>query len=122
MASYSRRIERSRSWYLEPFITWENAFNVRQGNPDLKPEYIDALEIGYMKGLGEHALSFEGYYRKTNNKVERIRSVYEENVMLSKPENVGQDYAMGAEIFLNLSIFKWWKADISGNFYQYRLS
>ncbi len=73
MASYSRRIERPRSWYLEPFITWEDAFNVRQGNPDLKPEYIDALEAAYLVGFGEHSLSFEGYYRITNNKVERIQ-------------------------------------------------
>ncbi len=121
MASYSRRIERPRSWYLEPFITWEDAFNVRQGNPDLKPEYIDAMEIGYMKGLGEHSLTFEGYYRITSNKVERIRSVYQENVMLERPENVGKDYALGGEMVLNLSLFKWWKADLSGNFYQYRL-
>jgi len=121
MASYSRRIERPRSWWLEPFITYEDAFNVRQGNPDLKPEYIDAMEIGYMKGLGEHSLTFEGYYRITSNKVERIRSVYEGNVMLERPENVGKDYALGGEMVLNLNLFKFWKVDLSGNFYQYRL-
>jgi outer membrane receptor protein involved in Fe transport len=121
MASYSRRIERPRGWWLEPFITYEDAFNVRQGNPDLQPEYIDAMEIGYMKGLGEHSLTFEGYYRITSNKVERIRSVFDENVMLQRPENVGKDYALGGELVLNLSLFKWWKADLSGNFYQYRL-
>ncbi len=121
MASYSRRIERPRSWYLEPFITWEDAFNVRQGNPDLKPEYIDAMEAAYLVGFGEHSLSIEGYYRITSNKVERIQSVYAENVMLSRPENVGQDFALGGEMALGLSLFKWWKMDLSGNFYQYRL-
>ncbi len=121
MASYSRRIERPRSWWLEPFLTWEDAFNVRQGNPDLKPEYIDAMELAYMKGLGEHSLSFEGYYRITHNKVERIESAYQENVLLSKPANVGQDYALGGEMVLNLALLKWWKMDLSGNFYNYRL-
>ena len=121
MASYSRRIERPRSYYLEPFITWSDAFNVRQGNPGLKPEYIDAMEIGYLKGFGNHSLSFEGYYRISKNKVERIRSVYQDNVMLSRPENVGQDYALGGETVLSLNFFKWWKIDLSGNFYNYRL-
>ncbi|MCK5101608.1 MAG: TonB-dependent receptor family protein, partial [Cyclobacteriaceae bacterium] len=121
MASYSRRIERPRSYYLEPFITWSDAFNVRQGNPGLKAEYIDAMEIGYLKGLGDHSLSFEGYYRITKNKVERIRSVYQDNVMLSRPENVGQDFALGGEMVLSLNFFKWWKIDLSGNFYNYRL-
>jgi hypothetical protein len=121
MASYSRRIERPRGWYLEPFITWSDAFNVRQGNPGLQPEYIDAMELAYLKGMGEHSLSFEGYYRITNNKTERIRSVYTENVMLSRPENVGRDYALGGEMVLSLNFFKWWKIDLSGNFYDYRL-
>ncbi|NJN28816.1 MAG: TonB-dependent receptor [Cyclobacteriaceae bacterium] len=121
MASYSRRIERPRSYYLEPFITWSDAFNVRQGNPGLKPEYIDAMELAYLKGLGEHSFSFEGYYRITNNKTERIRSVYQDNVMLSRPENVGQDFALGGEMVLTLNFFKWWKIDLSGNFYNYQL-
>jgi hypothetical protein len=121
MASYSRRIERPREWFLEPFITWTDAFNVRQGNPGLKPEYIDAMEIAYLKGLGDHSISFEGYYRITNNKTERIRSVYSDNVMLSRPENVGQDYALGGELVFSFNFFKWWKMDLSGNFYDYRL-
>ena len=121
MASYSRRIERPRGWYLEPFITFSDAFNVRQGNPDLQPEYIDAMEFNYLKGLGDHSISFEGYYRITNNKTERIRSVYQDNIMLSRPENVGQDFALGGELVFNLNFFKWWKIDLSGNFYDYRL-
>jgi hypothetical protein len=121
MASYSRRIERPRGWYLEPFITWTDAFNVRQGNPGLLPEYIDAMEVAYLKGFGEHSFSFEGYYRITNNKVERIRGVYQENIMISTPQNVGQDFALGGEMVLSFNFFKWWKMDLSGNFYDYRL-
>lgn len=121
MLSYSKRIERPRGYYLEPFITWSDAFNVRQGNPELKPEYIDAMEVAYLKGIGDHSLSIEGYYRITNNKVERIRSVYEENVMMQTPENVGQDFALGGEVVFSLNFFKWWKIDLSGNFYDYKL-
>lgn len=121
MASYSRRIERPRGYYLEPFITWSDAFNVRQGNPELKPEYIDAMEVAYLKGFGDHSFSLEGYYRVTKNKIERIRSVYQENVMMQSPENVGQDYALGGEVVFSLNFFKWWKIDLSGNFYDYRL-
>lgn len=121
MASYSRRIERPRGYYLEPFITWSDAFNVRQGNPTLKPEYIDAMEVSYLKGFGDHSFSFEGYYRVTNNKIERIRSVYQDNVMMQTPENVGQDFALGGEVVFSMNFFDWWKIDLSGNFYDYRL-
>ena len=121
MASYSRRIDRPRGWYLEPFLTWQDEFNVRQGNPGLKPEYIDSYDLSYLKKFGDNFLSVEGYYRITHNKIERIRSVYEKDVMLTTFENVGEDYSLGLEAMLNFSIFRWWDMNLSGNYYYYRI-
>ena len=121
MASYSRRIDRPRSWWLEPFVTWQDAYNVRQGNPALQPEYIDSYDVGYLKRFGDNFFSLEGYYRVTHNKVERVSSVYQDNVMLHRPENVGEDYSLGIEVMLNLGLFKWWDMEISGNFFNYKL-
>ena len=122
MASYARRIQRSRGWYLEPFITWVDAFNVRQGNPDLLPEYIDSYELGYLKKIGKsNMISLESYYRITDNKVERVRSVYQENVMISNPENVGKDYSLGLEFMFSSNLFKWWEIDLMGDFHKYKV-
>ncbi|NOX85430.1 MAG: TonB-dependent receptor, partial [Chlorobi bacterium] len=121
MTSYSRRIQRSRGWQLEPFITWQDAYNVRKGNPDLKPEYTDSYELSYLKKFKDNFFSLEGYYRVTHNKVERVSSVYTETVMLHTFENVGNDYSLGVEVMLNLGITKWWDVDVSGNFYNYKL-
>ncbi len=121
MASYTRRIDRPRGWYLEPFITWSNAYNVRQGNPDLQPEYIDSYELSYLNKFGRNSFSFEAYYRVTNNKIERVRSVYQENVFLSTYENVGKDYALGIETMLGLDVQKWWHVDLMGNLYDYKV-
>ncbi len=121
MGSYSRRIDRPRGWYLEPFLTWSDAYNVRRGNPDLQPEYIDSWELGYQKSFGDNSISVEGYYRKTKNRIERIRSVYEGNVILHSFENVGTDHALGTEIMLNLVPVRAWETNITGNFYDYRV-
>jgi len=121
MASYTRRIDRPRGWWLEPFITVEDAYNVRQGNPALKPEYIDSYEAAYLKRFGDNFFSLEAYYRVTHNKVERIASVYQENVMLRKPENIGNDYSLGLEAMVTFSLFKWWDMELSGNYYNYKL-
>src|SRR6056297_580940 len=123
MASYSRRIDRPRGWFLEPFITWEDAYNVRRGNPDLKPEYINAYEIGYQMDFGGNALTAELFYRTTQNNIERVRSVWEgsSDVMLQTFDNVGTDYSLGTEIMLNLKLIKWWDADITADFYDYRV-
>ncbi len=122
MASYTRRIQRSRGWYLEPFITWVGPDEVRQGNPDLLPEYIDSYELGYLKKIGKtNLISLEGYYRETHNKVERVQSVYYDDVMLRTIENVGTDYSLGLEFMFSFQLYKWWEMDLMGDFYKYRV-
>lgn len=121
MASYSRRIDRPRGWELEPFETWTDAYNVRMGNPALKPEYIDSYEGGIQTYFGKNLFSTEIYYRMTHNKIERVRSVYYENVTLHSVENVGTDYALGNEILFNIEVLKNWNAILMGNLYKYRV-
>lgn len=121
MASYTRRIERPRGYYFEPFITWTDAYNVRRGNPGIKPEYIDSYETGFQRKLGKNLISLEGYYRITRNKVERVRSVYRENIMLHSVDNVGQDYMFGAELMFNVDAARWWNVNLMGNLFDYRI-
>ena len=121
MVSYTRRIERPRGYYLEPFLTWTDAYNVRQGNPGLKPEYIDSFEWGYQKQINKSIFSIESYYRITNNKVERVRSIYETNIFLHSIENVGKDYTLGVEMMVNHDLIKWWNLNLMGDVYRYRV-
>lgn len=121
MASYTRRIERPRGWHFEPFLTWTDAYNVRIGNPDLNPEYIDSYELSYLNKFGRNSFSADAYYRITNNKIERIKSVYAENVYLTTFENVGNDYSLGIELMLGVDVQKWWHIDLMGNIYDYRV-
>ncbi|MGB5531059.1 MAG: TonB-dependent receptor [Ignavibacteriaceae bacterium] len=119
MASYTRRIERPRGWALEPFDTWIDANNVRRGNPDLQPEFIDSYESGIQSALGSITTSAEIYYRITNNKIEHVRTALEENVTLTTFENVGKDYSLGAEVMFNFDPLKFWNVNLMGNVYNY---
>ena len=121
MASYSRRIDRPRGYYLEPFITWTDMYNVRQGNPSLKPEYIDAMEMGFIHAREKSQLSLEGYYRIKHNKVERTREVYEEGILLQTFTNVGTDYSLGLEALYNITLFPWWEFNLMGDLFDYRI-
>jgi outer membrane cobalamin receptor len=121
IASYARRIERPRGWWLEPFLTWSDAYNVRRGNPDLKPEYIDSYEIGHQSSIGDHPLTVEIYYRATHNKVERVRSVFADNVILHSMENVGKDHSLGAEFMTSFAVGGWWTVNSLWNVYAYRI-
>ncbi|MBN1895668.1 TonB-dependent receptor [bacterium] len=121
MASYTRRIQRPRDWNLEPFETWMDAYNVRRGNPDLKPELIDSYEAAFQSRIGQNLFSVEAYYRVTHDRIDRVRSVYAPRVTLNTIENTGKDYALGSEIMLNVSPWKSWNINLMGNLYQYRV-
>ena len=120
--SYSRRINRPRGYYLEPFITYVDAYNVRRGNPAIEPEYINSYELGYQKTLEGGFLSVEAYHRQTNNVIERVQTVYGDNVLMRTVDNVGKDYSTGVELMLNWNPAKWWIMNLMGNAYHYQLT
>ncbi|MDX9695425.1 MAG: TonB-dependent receptor [Bacteroidales bacterium] len=123
MVSYTRRIQRPRGWNLEPFLTWRDAYNVQQGNPALKNEYIDSYELSYQVMIGKNTFSIDMYDRKTNNKIERVKKSWEgaENVILQTSDNVGFDNSLGTELMFGLDLFKWWRLDLMGNLYFYKV-
>ena len=47
--NFSRRIRRPDFWQLSPFVDISDPVNLRQGNPLLKPEFINAFELNYNK-------------------------------------------------------------------------
>ncbi len=121
MASYTRRIQRPRGWELEPFDTWIDAYTLRRGNPSLKPEYIDSYELGYQLLWGKSLFSVETYYRINQNKIERVRSIYNADVNLISTQNVGRSYSLGTETMMNFDPITDWNVNIMGDFYNYKI-
>jgi outer membrane receptor protein involved in Fe transport len=121
MASYTGRINRPGGWALEPFITWVDANNVRQGNPELLPELIDSYELGGQTYIGKVSANAELYYLFTKNKIEGVRSVYAEDVTMQTFANVGEDYSLGTEVMLNFGVSDFWNVSLMGNLYDYRI-
>lgn len=119
--SYSRRINRVRSWFIDPFPTFRDQYNLRQGNPSLEPEYTDSYEAGYKTTFGKSFASLEGYYRKTNNEITRIMELGENNLLVHTFENVDNETNLGMEVMFNTSLARWWNLNVSGNLYRYTI-
>ncbi len=47
--NFSRRIGRPDFWQINPFIDINDPVNLRQGNPQLKPEFVNSFELNYSK-------------------------------------------------------------------------
>lgn len=121
-ASYARRTRRPTGRDFIPSLVWQDAYNVQQGNPALRPEYINSLEAGTAIPLGAGQASATAYYRTTSDKFDDIQSLYREGVVLHEPLNVGDDRSLGAELSLDVLPFKWWTISPSGDVYDYRIA
>lgn len=113
-AGYSKRIFRPGLWDLNPFFNIRNNFNVRVGNPNLQPEFTDSYEITGIYAIGTATLSSSLYYKNTTDVIERIYT-FEDNITVSKPENIGTRGSVGFETNGKYSPSKW--LSFTGDFY-----
>ncbi|WP_308225084.1 TonB-dependent receptor domain-containing protein [Flavobacterium sp. J372] len=71
--SYSRRINRPRGRFLNPFSGLESNINVFRGNPDLDPSMTNAFDLGYLKRWGKVTLNTSAYLNITTDSYQFIR-------------------------------------------------
>ncbi|GGK04339.1 TonB-dependent receptor [Parabacteroides faecis] len=106
--NYTRRLRRPWGGQLNSFRNISDASNISFGNPELTPEYSHSFELNYIKSWESgHTLSLSGYYRSTDDVIQRIRFLNtEDNVMYTTSENVAKSQASGLEIVGKDKLFK----------------
>ena len=117
-AGYSYRIARPGIWELEPYITYEDYYTKKIGNPDIRPEFIHSAELGYRKHFkGGSSLSLTGFYRHRTDVREHIRTAYmaEPGVTLDSLVNAGNDRTWGLEAGADIKASRWWKIVLNGS-------
>jgi outer membrane receptor protein involved in Fe transport len=122
--TYSRRIQRPREWSLNPFKEYRNSNTVFYGNPALKPEFTNAVELNYQYMFKKSFISLETYYRRTLDKITQITgndTIAGERVFFNTSTNADKDYSLGMELMANLNLTDWWQLNLTGNFYHYQL-
>src|SRR5690606_23451555 len=65
--SYSRRIERTTTNMMNPFLARRHSEVLEVGDPNLKPELVDAVEVGLVKDFERISLFANVYYRKVKD-------------------------------------------------------
>lgn len=119
--NYTRRINRPRGRQLNPFKNISDSSNISFGNPYLRPEYTNALELNYIKNWDNHMLSASLYYRTTDGVSQRI-SYLEGNTLYTTYDNVTDSRRGGMELVGKNRLFGWLDLTSTVNLYYYKLS
>ncbi len=94
--SYSRRIERPRTFFLNPFPDLSDTTFVRVGNPTLKPEYTDSYELTLQY---KFFATLTPFFRRSTDVIDRQNYVDPETGnQLFTVGNIGSRTSYGAEL------------------------
>lgn len=117
--SYSYRINRPHFRQLLPFSDFRDPRVLFGGNPNLRPEFTNSIELGYLLDWDFGSILSNVYYRKRKNVIERIvtepDSAGRSRIV---PVNLSNENAYGVEFNLSLNIRDWWRINTSANFYR----
>ena len=126
-AAYSKRVERTTTLKMNSFAEREHSEVFEQGDNQLRPEFIDLVELGVVKNFkGGNSVSATAYYRHVDNVINRVNTLaYEANgavldsIINRVYSNVGKSNAIGLEIGAQLKTSQNWSNYIGANIYSY---
>lgn len=127
--SYSRRINRPRSRFLNPFVDRTDQYNTQFGNPQLQPEFINSLELGYLRYWGDISFNSSAFFRHTTDEIDRFRTVT--TVIVDGVEvpgtqttflNLSSNVSYGIELGLNYPVAKWWQVNANASGFRTQLN
>jgi len=117
--SYSYRINRPHFRQLLPFSDFRDPRVLFTGNPALRPEFTNSIEMGYLFDWDFGSILSNVYYRQRKNVIERIvtepDSAGRSRIV---PVNLSEENAYGLEFNLSLNVQDWWRINTSANFYR----
>lgn len=121
-AAYTKRVERTTTFKMNPFPEREHSETLEQGDPNLRPEFIDLVEVGVTKRIkGGNTIFATGYFRNVKNLVNRVNTVYNDTILNRIYSNVGSAKAIGVELGAELKPSKDWSNFIGANIYNYSI-
>lgn len=112
--SYSLRIRRPSAWELDPWRTYIDAFNYREGNPDLEPSETGSWEVSYEYRKGRTYYLATGFWRQTENGVTDIQVDLGGGVLLNTKANLAESRSGGLEFVANRALTSTLSLNLTG--------
>jgi len=101
--TYNRRINRPGIYDMNPYFRTDQNYNITQGNPDLRPDYRDRLQLTYTWNFGSNYFSpyiYNEYFSdKVGNEYKVMNSTADNSLItFTKPYNLLSGYELGGGV------------------------
>ena len=115
---YSRRVDRPNEVDIRIFPKYDDAEIIKVGNPALRPQFTNSIELGYKTNWEKGSLYNAIYHRFADGTITRISStVPPSNLIYATFQNVNKSYNTGLEIILAQEVSNLYSFNINLNAY-----
>jgi outer membrane receptor protein involved in Fe transport len=116
---YNRRVDRPNEVDIRIFPKYDDAEIIKVGNPALRPQFTNSIELGYKRSWGKGSLYNALYHRFADGTITRISStVSPSNLIYAIFQNANKSYNTGVEMVLEQEVSYLYSFNINLNGYR----
>ncbi|MDC8103897.1 TonB-dependent receptor [Chryseobacterium sp. B21-037] len=120
---YNRRVDRPNEVDIRIFPKYDDAEIIKVGNPGLRPQFANSIELGHKYNWDSGYLYSSVYHRFSNGTITRISSIVPgSNLIYAVFQNAGRSYNSGIEAIWNQKISPVYSFNINGNVYRNQIN
>ena len=120
--SYGKRINRPGLGQLNPFVDITDILSPHSGNPNLKPEIIDAYELAYNKGNAKLNFTSSLFFRHSTNAIRPFYIQQSNGAILNMPMNIGNTDNYGLETMVISKPVNFYDFNASATLFQQKIN
>ncbi len=115
--NYSHRVHRPETEDLNPFPEYQDPYNLRAGNPQLRPEDTHSIEGGYQYHKDSTTYLATLYFRDTYHAFTTVSRYIDATTLLTTHENLASNRSGGLELGAKRDLGPRASVNFSGNAY-----
>jgi len=120
---YNRRVDRPNEVDIRIFPKYDDAEIIKVGNPALRPQFTNSIELGYKTNWKNGYFYTAAYHRFADGTITRISSIVpNSNLIYAIFQNAGRSYNTGLEVVLTQELSKWYSFNLNLNAYHNQIN
>lgn len=120
---YNRRVDRPNEVDIRIFPKYDDAEIIKVGNPTLRPQFTNSIELGYKNTWNSGYFYSALYHRFADGTITRISNTVPGSTLIYAIfQNAGKSYNTGLEAILNQKVSDVYSFNINGNLYRNQIN
>ncbi|MEE1944540.1 TonB-dependent receptor [Pedobacter sp. KR3-3] len=120
---FNRRVDRPNEVDIRIFPKYDEPELLKVGNPTLRPQFTNTVELGYRLNWKKGSLYTSLYHKMIDATITRIATqVPGSTILYNIFQNAGKSYQTGAEVTWQQELSPWYSFNASATVYQNKIN